>query len=325
MNFFSLFGRFVLAIALLGQTEFPGFAQDLGPEQIRAAMQSEREKIISGEFSATFRSKTTSSSGVVLEERRGEWNVRFDYSMGWFLLDSVYSKADGSGAFRTFYYEDKSSYFTYKQVEQTAVFAQLYKKGDPKSSPDASLFEKLDVRGLGFFNTGDIISNSNRGDRIFFEHYYVKKHSAEVKTASESNDIRKLWFDHAYDDLNVQICLWVDQSKDFIPIGIVARVGDRLAEESVNEWKRLNGVMVPKRLTSISHITFIPDGKEEIEKNLDSKTEEAELDIIWKSLNENVGESERVDYRSFSFPKGTRVFLDGKLEYIYGIELPPRK
>jgi hypothetical protein len=83
--------------------------------------------------------------------------------------------------------------------------------------------------------------------------------------------------------------------------------------------------MVPKRLTRISHITFIPDGKEEIEENLDSKTEEAELDITWKSLNENVGESEQVDYRSFNFPKGTRVFLDGKLEYIYGVELPPRK
>jgi hypothetical protein len=321
MKLFHLLGSCFVATFLLGPVEFSCIAQELSPSQLRAVMQSEREKIISGEFSAKFRQKVSSSAGALLDESKGQWNVRFDYSMGWFVFERLDSGVDGAGEFRSFYYEDELSYFTFSDIEG---FAKHYIKGESKNSPDGSIFKKLDVRGLGFFNTGNIVSNSNEGDRMFFEHLHVRKYSSEIKVASESNRVRKLWFDHAYGSTNTQINLWVDQSKDFIPIRATTQTGGRPGGESVTVWDRLNGVMVPTRLSSVSYISFIPEGKEEIEENLESRTEELELDVTWKSLNENVGEFARIDYRTFGFPKGTRVFLDGKLEHIYGVELPKR-
>lgn len=299
-------------------------AQEVAPLQLRAAMQSEREKIISGEFSAMLYSRTVSSTGVLLEQRKGQWTVRFDYAMGWSLFDRLDSPGEGFGTFRTFYYVDNSSCFTFKQVKDTDVFGVLYKKNESKS-PDDSLFKTFNVRGLGFFNSGNIITNSNKGDRMIFEHLHIRKHSAEIKTIFESKDIRKLWFTHSYGNVNVQVSLWVDQERDFVPIRATVESGGKLVEESATEWERLNGVMVPSRLTGISRISFIPEGKAEIESNLDTKTEEFELKISWKSLNEDVGNIDQLDYRSFDFPKGTRVFSNGKLEYVYGVALPVRK
>ena len=121
-------------------------AQEVAPLQLRAAMQSEREKIISGEFSAMLYSRTVSSTGVLLEQRKGQWTVRFDYAMGWSLFDRLDSPGEGFGTFRTFYYVDNSSCFTFKQVKDTDVFGVLYKKNESKS-PDDSLFKTFNVRG----------------------------------------------------------------------------------------------------------------------------------------------------------------------------------
>jgi len=49
------------------------------------------------------------------------------------------------------------------------------------------------------------------------------------------------------------------------------------------------------------------------------------LEIVWESLNENVGAGKLHELRDFDLPEGTRAFKGKDLVHIYGTELPVRK
>lgn len=310
-------------------------AESLTPEQVRAAMQSERSKIISGRLVANGRYKITGDP-----ELNGEgvisWKHEFDYADDYFLFErneprdpnipvSELPSADTT-QLRTLFAEDKLATYAYHDRFKHDSALRVYDRSDSESRPDESSFKPFNVRGIGFYNGPDLLSVSERGDRIVFEHPYVTKRGSKIKVSQEAANILKL----CYKDPNVpealgadNSCLWVDKSRGFVPIRRASITNGELDLDSRTEWKLIDEVWVPTRLTGNFRVPFLPRGAGE-DDELEHRISEFELDIVWESLNENVGTGKIHDLRNFDLPEGTRAFKGKELVHIYGIELPVR-
>lgn len=311
-------------------------AETLTPDQIRAAMQSERSKIISGRFVANGRYKF-SGDPELDSEGDMSWKYEFDYADDYFLFErneprdpripvSMLPSVDTT-RLKTFFAGDRLATYAYQDRFKHDSALKVYDRNDSERKPDKSPFKPFNVRGIGFHNYPGILKISEKGDQLFFEHPYVTKRGSEIRVSQETANILKL----CYKDPDVpegpgadNSCLWVDKSRGFIPIRSASITNGELDLESRTEWKLIDQIWVPTRLTGNSRVPFIPRGKAEIEANLEYRLSEFELDLTWESLNENVGTGKIHDLRNFDLPEGTRAFKGKDLVHIYGIELPVR-
>jgi hypothetical protein len=327
---------FAWALAvLLAWSCSTGTADTFTPDQIRAAMQSERSKIISGRLVANGRYKITGDP-----ELNGEgvisWKHEFDYADDYFLFErneprdpnipvSLLPSVDTT-RLRTLFAEDKLATYAYHDQFKHDSALRVYDRSDSESRPDQSFFRRFNVRGLGFYNGPDLLSVSERGDRIVFEHPNVTKRGAKIKVSQDSENILKLYCKDPDDPEGPDAdnsCLWVDKSRGFIPIRRAAITNGELELDSRTEWKLIDEVWVPTRLTGNFRVPFLPRGAGE-DDELEHRISEFELDIVWESLNENVGTGKIHDLRNFDLSEGTRAFKGKELVHIYGIELPVR-
>lgn len=310
-------------------------AESLTPEQVRVAMHSERSKIISGRFVANGRYKITGDP-----ELNGEggvsWQYEFDYADDYFLFERNEPRdpkipvsklpSEDTTRLKTFFAKDKLATYAYHDRFKHDSSLKVYDRSDSGSRPDESSFKPFNVRGIGFYNPPDILSVSERGDRMFFEHPYVSKRGSEIKVSEDSESIVKLCYKHPDDPEGPDSdnsCLWVDKSRGFIPIRRASITNGELGLDSRTEWKMIDQVWVPTRLTGNFRVPFLPQGAGD-DDELEYRISEFELDIVWESLNENFGTGKVHDLRNFDLPEGTRAFKGKELVHIYGIELPVR-
>ena len=312
-------------------------ADTLTTDQIRTAMQSERSKIMSGRFAANGRFKI-SGDPELNDEGSISWKHEFDYADDYFLFErneprdpripvSMLLSADTT-RLRTVFAEDRLATYAYQDRFKHDSALKVYDRDDSENKPDKSSFKRLNVRGIGFYNPPDILDVSERGDQIFFEHPYVTKRGSEIKVSQESENILKLCYTHPDDPEGPQAdnsCLWVDRSRGYIPIRRASITNGELGLDSRTEWKMIDQVWVPTRLTGKFRVPFLPNGDGDDVDDLEYRISEFELDIVWESLNENVGTGKLHELRDFDLPEGTRAFKGKDLVHIYGIELPVRK
>ncbi len=298
----------------------------LAPSQIRAAMLSERSKIVSGSFVANGR-HSKSALGKVERSTKFNWKYEFDLVRKSFLFDrleSVPANPDTRGSdselLRIFFCEDTESRYTYE--DYIVPIARVNKQGRNDSSKKLGhQFKRLNVTGLGFSNCEPFLELTQKGDRLFFEHKVAPSIFDGIKVERESQDIVRLWDEFSTGGPVWKLCLWVDIKNGFTPVRRVAYLNGQIESDSNTDWEFVNDTWVPRRLTGRSSVPFLPEGKELTKENIEFRSSEFELDISWTDVNKFVGPAV-YDFKEFQFAKGTQLVEAGEAIHVYGYELP---
>ncbi|XZE36071.1 hypothetical protein SH501x_001624 [Pirellulaceae bacterium SH501] len=144
----------------------------------------------------------------------------------------------------------------------------------------------------------------------------------DVHVEEESKDILKLTYKRVVPQrgnlpgIPLDMSLWVDKNRGFTPIRLTSfREGD-IELDCRTDWKQINGVWVPSRLSGTSRSRFIRDGKEIKEENIEFRTSDFQLEFNWVLLNVQTDAGD-YDFKEFDFPKGTAVYKNGKSIHFY--------
>jgi hypothetical protein len=298
----------------------------LSPSQIRAAMQSERSKLASGNFVANGSSRGT-ALGKVEKSTKFTWKYEFDLASKSFLFDRLESvpanpdtRRSDSELLRIFLCEDAESRYSYE--DYIVPIAYLYKHSVNDLTKDLGhRFKRLNVAGLGFCNLDPFLELTQKGDRLFFEQEIAPSIVGGDQVERESQGIVRLWNEFGSGGNVWKFCLWVDTKRGFTPIRIVSYLNDQVELDSSTDWAFVDSVWVPTRLSGRSSTPFLPEGREFTEENIEFRTTEFEMEISWSDVNTFVG-PKVYDYKEFQFAKGTQVVEAGTTVHVYGHELP---
>jgi hypothetical protein len=300
----------------------------LSASQVRTAMQSERSKIASGRFSAN--GHCIISNGNELEKKDSfQWHYEFSKLRGSFLFDRSEScvsdfatRGGESDRLRVFFCEDSTSRYIYQDfvIPTAALYIQSVQTSGQELS---SHFKRIEVQGLGVCNFSNVYDLSIAGDSFFFENSRVNINpDKDILVVEENPDILRLSFEKALPEAEhvLSMNLWVDRSRGFTPIRLTSVLNGHQEIESRSEWTQIGESWVPTQLTGSSSSPFIPDGKEIRVENIEYRKEDFQMHLSWTDVNHTLERD--YDFQTFDFPKGTRVFKDGKLIHIFDYKMP---
>jgi hypothetical protein len=313
----------VMLAACCSSWSASGFAvEPLLPNQVRAAMQHEREKIRNGAFTA-FGSFVIENPETPQLCMRGpvHWSMRFDLATEDFIFDRREPwRGEKDKVLRTYYAMQGDSAYYYTDYLESCAWLRIRKRSSERVEPGD--FQYFDPRGLGMScSPVTIFSLSVDGMKAFFEHSDVKN-GAVITVAEESDSILRLSYDTGPEVVN----LWVDRARGWTPIKKNYSFKNEVQSETYTAWEQKNGAWVPVSYSDKSKTPFLPKGAEPTVKNLLWRQGEVNLTFNWEYVNDARKSQIVIDYHDMDLPLMTQVFDERgatpKLVHLQGRKLP---